>query len=279
MALAIAAYSAYQGIQAQNKASDEADQQRGMEEKNLAFNQLRYADAQARRDKEDALFNPIKQRVIGEAMADKPAGWDQESNMINQGYGDVIRRNASANGNSGVNAALSQAASLGKTSTLTGAYANAKERQRQALDGLMGTGMKSAQSMTSDINQTGYQASSSMGQMAQSHGNWAGMYGNAANNAYKQGISGLGTAWSDMGGIEGIKDTYGDIFGKGTDTNATANVGGVNKIYPTTRDGNELMPPNTVNTGPSPSVTNNPYAVGDYTTASDFVGPRNTGSR
>ena len=277
MALAIAAYSAYQGIQAQNKASDEADQQRGMEEKNLAFNQQRYADAQARRDKEEALFNPIKQRVIGEAMADKPAGWDQESNMINQGYGDVIRRNASANGNSGVNAALSQAASLGKTSTLTGAYANAKERQRQALAGLMGTGMQSAQFMTSDINQTGKEASSSMGQIAQSHGNWAAMYGNAASNAYKQGISGLGTAWSDMGGIEGIKD----IFGKGTDANATANVGEVSKIYPypTTRSGNELMPPNTVNTGPSPSVTNNPYAVGDYTTDSNFVGPRNTGSR
>jgi hypothetical protein len=206
MAVALAAYSAYQGMKAQDAASDEAEKQRQMEEKNMAFNQQRYQESQARRDKEEALFRPIKERVIGEAMADKPAGWDRSENLINQQYGDVVRRASMGNANSGINAALVQGAGLQRASTLTSAYADAKERQRQALTGLMGVGMQSAQSMTGDVNQAGSQYGSQMGNTASSYGRNAAMMGQAASNAYGQAISGLGTAWSDAGGWKGVKE-------------------------------------------------------------------------
>lgn len=214
MAVALAAYSAYQGMQAQEAASDQAEKQNKMNEENLAFARQRYSENKARRDKEEELFRPIKERVIGEAQSDKPAGWDKQANIINQGYGDVIRRASAGNQNSGLGASMVQGANLGKTSSLASAYADAKEKQRLSLTSLMGTGMQSAQSMTGDVNQSGRDQSTQMGNMANAYGANAAGLGQAASNAYSNAITGVGRAWAggEFGKIgDALSSGYGAV--------------------------------------------------------------------
>lgn len=165
-------------------ASSAADQQRNLSLQDLMFRQKMYED-------EQRLYGPLRQRLVNEAMSDRPLGYDVTSGQIRRAYADQNRRAlglAYQMPGSGLMSNALQSGRLNLASDLANAYQRGMDARRQMGMAVAG-GDKSAQ--------LGMNYSQGLGNLSNFYGQQANQFNQAAAQGWQnfgQSLSGLAYA-------------------------------------------------------------------------------------
>ena len=155
---------------ARKKATAEANR---LAREDLAFRKAVYS-------REEQLYRPLKERLVGEAMSSQPLDYAETSGRIRENYASALRR---INEASGIGAARSQSARLKMAGELAGAY-------QQGLTNRRNLGL--AVSERDQTNQLAMNVSPGYQNLQRLKENEAGLMGQQSAANWQSAASGLG---------------------------------------------------------------------------------------
>jgi len=180
-ALVGTAGSLYGADKASKAQSSAMGQQQQMAQQDLAFRQGMY-------NRYLGMYGPIEQQLAAQAQSSQPLNYEQNQAQIKQQYANSLRNIGTNMGmrgiaGSGLDVGAMRGAALGQAGALSGAYAQGLVNRQNLGMGLTGR---------NQIMQAGSQVPGGFQGLSNMYGNWAGQYGQAAQQGWQGFGQGLG---------------------------------------------------------------------------------------